>query len=386
MSNFKNRLKIIKDENGYRERISLYSAQDTIVRVEGKSVTNFASNNYLSLANNKSLKGSFKNFIEKYGIGSGSSPLISGYNKEYKKLELYISKLLGFESTLITNSGYLANVGLLNAISERETTVFQDRLNHNSIIESSRLSRTNLIRYKHLDYEDLLSKITKAKSATKIIYTDSVFSMTGEKADIVALSNIAKKTKSLLFVDDAHGFGVLRLDKKRFPSCVSNINLKKVKIDAYIATFGKAIGTHGAFISGSKDIIELLIQKSKPYIYSTALPPAIIATTLESIKMIKRDLSLITNLTNNIRYFQEYSFKKKLKVNVSDTAIQTLKIGNPKSVINICKKAMKQGIFIQGIRYPTVPKDNDLIRINLCSGHTKKQIQSLIEFLIKIQE
>ena len=134
MSNFKNRLKIIKDENRYRERISLYSAQDTIVRVEGKSVTNFASNNYLSLANNKSLKGSFKNFIEKYGIGSGSSPLISGYNKEYKKLELYISKLLGFESTLITNSGYLANVGLLNAISERETTVFQDRLNHNSII------------------------------------------------------------------------------------------------------------------------------------------------------------------------------------------------------------------------------------------------------------
>ena len=174
MSNFKNRLKIIKDENRYRERISLYSAQDTIVRVEGKSVTNFASNNYLSLANNKSLKGIFKNFIEKYGIGSGSSPLISGYNKEYKKLELYISKLLGFESTLITNSGYLANVGLLNAISERETTVFQDRLNHNSIIESSRLSRTNLIRYKHLDYEDLLSKITKAKSATKIIYTDSV--------------------------------------------------------------------------------------------------------------------------------------------------------------------------------------------------------------------
>ena len=287
---------------------------------------------------------------------------------------------------MITNSGYLANVGLLNAISERETTVFQDRLNHNSIIESSRLSRTNLIRYKHLDYEDLLSKITKAKSATKIIYTDSVFSMTGEKADIVVLSNIAKKTKSLLFVDDAHGFGVLRLDKKRFPSCVSNINLKKIKIDAYIATFGKAIGTHGAFISGSKDIIELLIQKSKPYIYSTALPPAIIATTLESIKMIKRNLSLITNLTDNIRYFQEYSSKKKLKVNISDTAIQTLKIGNPKSVINICKKAMKQGIFIQGIRYPTVPKDNDLIRINLCSGHTKKQIQSLIEFLIKIQE
>ncbi len=384
MSDFKTRLEKIRNENRFRQRLPLESAQDTLVNIKGKLVINFASNNYLNLANNKHLKNSFKKSIEKYGIGSGSSPLISGYNKEYENLERFISKTIGFQSTLIMNSGYLANVGLLNAISEKGINVYQDRLNHNSIIESSRLSNTNLVRYKHLDYNDLLSKIRKSKSKINIIYTDSVFSMTGEKTDIAKLSKIAKKTKALLFVDDAHGFGVLRNDKKKFPSCLNNIDLKKVRIDAYIATFGKAVGTHGSFISGSKNLIDILVQQSKPYIYSTALPPALIATTYESLKMIMHDDKLVTKLLDNIKYFQQYSLRKRLHTNFSDTAIQSLTIGNPKRVMDICKKALRDNIFIQGIRYPTVPKNKDLIRINLTSGHSKKQIQSLIEFLIKI--
>ncbi len=384
MSDFKTRLQKIRNEHRYRERLPLDSAQDILVKINGKLLTNFASNNYLNLANNKQLKKFFKKSIETYGIGSGSSPLISGYNREYEKLERFISKIIGFESTLIMNSGYLANIGLLNAISEKGPTIFQDRLNHNSIIESSRLSNTNLVRYKHLDYDDLLLKIDQSKSKINIIYTDSVFSMTGEKADIIKLSKIAIKTNAFLFIDDAHGFGVLRNNKKKFPSCLNNLDLNKVKIDAYIATFGKAVGTHGAFIAGSKNLIELLIQQSKPYIYSTALPPALIATSYESLKMIMNNDKLVTKLHDNIKYFQYYSLKKKLNINFSDTAIQTLTIGDPKNVTDICKKAMKDNIFIQGIRYPTVPKDKDLIRINLTSGHSKKQIQSLVEFLIKI--
>ena len=384
MSDFKKIISILKKDNNYRERISTESPQDSSIKVSGKILNNFSSNNYLNLSNNKQLRTKLKNNIDIYGIGSGASPLISGYSTAHKNLENRITQLLGFESTLVSNSGYLANVGLINAISERQITIFQDKGNHSSIIESSRLSKTKLIRYKHLNYKDLELKIKKDKSPIKIIYTDTVFSMTGEQADLVKLSLIAKQNKSLLFIDDAHGFGVLRENKNLFPSSINGLNLDKIKIDAYIGTFGKAVGTFGAFICGSQELINILIQKSKPYIYSTALPPALVQTTLESINMIMGDKKIVDSLHNNIAYFKKLTNELKININNSDTPIQTISIGNPKTVMDICNKAKQSNIFIQGIRYPTVPRNQDLLRINLTSGHSKKQIQSLVEFLNKL--
>ena len=384
MSDFKKIISILKKDNNYRKRISTESPQDSSIKVSGKILNNFSSNNYLNLSNNKQLRTKLKNNIDIYGIGSGASPLISGYSTAHKNLENRITQLLGFESTLVTNSGYLANVGLINAISERQITIFQDKGNHSSIIESSRLSKTKLIRYKHLNYKDLELKIKKDKSPIKIIYTDTVFSMTGEQADLVKLSLIAKQNKSLLFIDDAHGFGVLRENKNLFPSSINGLNLDKIKIDAYIGTFGKAVGTFGAFICGSQELINILIQKSKPYIYSTALPPALVQTTLESINMIMGDKKIVDSLHNNIAYFKKLTNELKININNSDTPIQTISIGNPKTVMDICNKAKQSNIFIQGIRYPTVPRNQDLLRINLTSGHSKKQIQSLVEFLNKL--
>ena len=384
MSDFKKIISILKKDNNYRKRISTESPQDSSIKVSGKILNNFSSNNYLNLSNNKQLRTKLKNNIDIYGIGSGASPLISGYSTAHKNLENRITQLLGFESTLVTNSGYLANVGLINAISEKQITVFQDKGNHSSIIESSRLSKTKLIRYKHLNYKDLELKIKKDKSPIKIIYTDTVFSMTGEQADLVKLSLIAKQNKSLLFIDDAHGFGVLRENKNLFPSSINGLNLDKIKIDAYIGTFGKAVGTFGAFICGSQELINILIQKSKPYIYSTALPPALVQTTLESINMIMGDKKIVDSLHNNIAYFKKLTNELKININNSDTPIQTISIGNPKTVMDICNKAKQSNIFIQGIRYPTVPRNQDLLRINLTSGHSKKQIQSLVEFLNKL--
>ena len=384
MSDFKKIISILKKDNNYRKRISTESPQDSSIKVSGKILNNFSSNNYLNLSNNKQLRTKLKNNIDIYGIGSGASPLISGYSTAHKNLENRITQLLGFESTLVTNSGYLANVGLINAISEKQITIFQDKGNHSSIIESSRLSKTKLIRYKHLNYKDLELKIKKDKSPIKIIYTDTVFSMTGEQADLVKLSLIAKQNKSLLFIDDAHGFGVLRENKNLFPSSINGLNLDKIKIDAYIGTFGKAVGTFGAFICGSQELINILIQKSKPYIYSTALPPALVQTTLESINMIMGDKKIVDSLHNIIAYFKKLTNEIKININNSDTPIQTISIGNPKTVMDICNKAKQSNIFIQGIRYPTVPRNQDLLRINLTSGHSKKQIQSLVEFLNKL--
>ena len=385
MSDFKKIISILKKDNNYRKGISTESPQDSSIKVSGKILNNFSSNNYLNLSNNKQLRTKLKNNIDIYGIGSGASPLISGYSTAHKNLENRITQLLGFESTLVTNSGYLANVGLINAISEKQITIFQDKGNHSSIIESSRLSKTKLIRYKHLNYKDLELKIKKDKSPIKIIYTDTVFSMTGEQADLVKLSLIAKQNKSLLFIDDAHGFGVLRENKNLFPSSINGLNVDKIKIDAYIGTFGKAVGTFGAFICGSQELINILIQKSKPYIYSTALPPALVQTTLESINMIMGDKKIVDSLHNNIAYFKKLTNELKININNSDTPIQTISIGNPKTVMDICNKAKQSNIFIQGIRYPTVPRNQDLLRINLTSGHSKKQIQSLVEFLNTIK-
>ena len=162
MPDFKNIILSLKKDNNYRNRVTTESAQDSLIKVSGKILNNFSSNNYLNLANNKKLKIKLKKCVDEYGIGSGASPLISGYSKAHESLEKCITKLLGFESTLVSNSGYLTNVGLINAISENEITIFQDKGNHNSIIESSRLSKTKLVRYKHLDYSDLEDKIQKA--------------------------------------------------------------------------------------------------------------------------------------------------------------------------------------------------------------------------------
>jgi len=378
---FKNRISQIKKDGRYRKRIATQSAQDVVIKINNEYINNFSSNNYLNLSNSPYLIKQMKKHLSKYGVGSGASPLISGYSDAHLKIENRLSQIMGFQSSLVSNSGYLTNVGLLNAITEKKADVFQDRENHNSIIESSRLSNSKLIRYKHLDYFDLENKILASNSNKKIIFIDSVFSMTGEKYDLEKISRIAKKYGCLLFVDDAHGFGVTRKDERLFPSSLNGINKNKVKIDAYIGTFGKAIGTFGAFVCGSKSLIDLLIQNSKPYIYSTALPAAVVSTTLDSINYIMKNKILSTKLKNNILFFKKLASDNDIKLNESHTQIQTITIGDPKKVMNIHKKALMSKIYLQAIRYPTVPLNRDLLRINLTSGHSKKQIQSLVEFL-----
>ena len=185
----------------------------------------------------------------------------------------------------------------------------------------------------------------------------------------------------MLFVDDAHGFGVSRKDGRLFPSSLNGIKKNKVKIDAYIGTFGKAVGTFGAFVCGSHSLIELLIQNSKPYIYSTSLPAVVANTTLDSINYIMKNKTLSSKLEKNVHYFKKLAYDNDIDLNKSETQIQTITIGDPKLVMKIHNKALMSKIYLQAIRYPTVPLKRDLLRINLTSGHSKKQIQSLVEFL-----
>ena len=384
MIEFDGVLNKIKEEGYFRKRTALKSAQDTIVTINGKKYINFASNNYLNLANNQKLKKIFKKSISEYGVGSGSSPLVSGYSDEHLMLESELAKYTKFQSSIVTNSGYLSNVGLINAISERNMIIFQDKMNHNSIIEGSRLSNSHLIRFKHKDYDDLANKIKKYHSHNKIIYVDAVFSMTGELSQLDELSAIAKENKALLIVDDAHGFGVIKKNETHFPSILSLYKRKNISVDAYIGTFGKAAGTFGSFIAANKNITQLIIQKSKPYIYSTSLPAALVKTTRESLKIIKQDKKLHAKLNRNIKYFRSLSKCHGVNIGQSETPIQTITIGDPKKVVFLQKKALEAGIFLQAIRYPTVPRNRDLLRISITAGQTTKHIEKLLNFLKRI--
>ena len=204
------------DNSYYRKRKVSDSAQDVLFKLGKKKYISFASNDYLGLANEKKIKKAFIKGVEKYGVGTGASPLISGYTTAHQKLEKELAEYLGFESSLICNSGYLANIGLINAISEKNILVLQDKENHNSIIQGSRLSKTKLIRYKHMSETDLKEKLKNNLSyKEKIIFTESVFSMSGDISNIKNIHKTAKKQKALLFVDDAHGFCVMKNDKKK---------------------------------------------------------------------------------------------------------------------------------------------------------------------------
>ncbi len=381
MFDYSNILTELRKDGYYRRRIAVNSPQDKYIIIKNKKVLNFTSNDYLGLANSDYLKEIFYKKIKNYGVGSGSSPLISGYSSQHKELEQELTKLTKFDSAVVVNSGYLANVGLINALSDKDVVILQDKMNHNSIIEGTRLTKSQLVRFPHKNYSELSEKIKKIKNNLKIIYVDAVFSMTGESSDLKKLSLIAKNNDALLIVDDAHGFGVIRNDAKSFPSSLSMYRNGEINIDAYIGTFGKAVGVFGSFISGRRDIIELVIQKSKPYIYSTALPASLAGTVLESLRYIKRNTSLNKKLYENIKVFKEIAKKENINIQESDTAIQTMIVGEPKRLKAIQESALKAGIYIQAIRYPTVPKNNDLIRISLTSSHSTKDIERLLHFL-----
>ena len=381
MFNYSNILTELRKDGYYRERMAVESPQDRYIVIKNKKVLNFTSNDYLGLANSDYLKDIFYKKIKEYGVGSGSSPLISGYSSQHKELEQELTNITRLDSTVVVNSGYLANVGLINALSDKNVVILQDKMNHNSIIEGTRLTTSQLVRYHHRDYSDLSEKIKKIKNNLKIIYVDAVFSMTGETSDLKKLSSIARDNDALLIVDDAHGFGVVKNCSKEFPSSLSMYHKSDINIDAYIGTFGKAVGLFGSFISGKRDIIELIIQRSKPYIYSTALPASLAGTILESLRYIKKNTSLNKKLSENIKIFREIAKKENIKLQESQTAIQTIIVGEPKKLKKIQESALEADIYIQAIRYPTVPKSNDLIRISLTSNHTLKDIERLLYFL-----
>ena len=373
---FSKKLSDLKQQHLYRSRKVVDGAQSVQIIINGKSLINFCSNDYLSLANHPEIKEAFKQGIDEYGVGSGASHLVSGHSRAHHDLEAALADYTGQARALLFSTGYTANLGVFSALKDELDWALQDKLNHASLIDANQLIGLPIQRYLHNDIASLEKKADK-QSGQGMIVTDTVFSMDGDQANIDDLQKIAEgeldlakrgrsgvnNSSAILMQDDAHGFGVFEP------------NIPKNSI--YMATLGKAAGTMGAFVAGNEDFIEFLIQKSRPYIYTTAIAPAICVATLKSLDLIKQGEQK-AKLLANIDFFRNFSQAIDLPISPSNSAIQPLIIGDSEKALSISQKLFDQGFYVSAIRAPTVPKGTERLRITLSADHTQNQIEQLL--------
>lgn len=367
----KNLLRQIRDREGIIKNSSK-------IILDGKEYINFSSNDYLGLSNNQEIIDAAKEALDKYGFGAVSSRLLSGGTILHKELERVLSDFKMTESALIVNSGYIAN-SAISIIAEEGDVVFSDELNHASLIDGCRLSKAKRVIYKHCDMDHLRSLLKKESGKKKIVVTDTVFSMDGDLAPLKDIYNICKEIDGelLLYIDDAHGTGVLGSGK----GALMHFNIDPEPWIIQMMTFSKALGSYGAAIVGNKDIIDYLINSLRGFIFSTALPPCIIAATLKALEIIQKDENLIKRLWYNrnkaIKEIRSLGFET-LK---SETPIIPLIVGDINDTLRLSKYLFDNQIYAPAIRPPTVKIPR--IRIIVTASHSEDDIDRLIELLRK---
>jgi 8-amino-7-oxononanoate synthase len=345
--------------------------------IDGKAVINFCSNDYLGLANHEEVKKAFIEGIKKYGAGSGSAHLVNGHSSAHHALEEELAEFTGYPRALLFSTGYMANLGLAQALVGKGDSVLEDRLNHASLIDGGLLSGARFQRYAHNDATQLEQKLNDAKGET-LVLTDGVFSMDGDIANLPAIASSCQHHDAWLMVDDAHGFGLLGEHGR---GSLEHFQLSQNEVPIYMATLGKALGTSGAFIAGSDALIETLIQKARPYIYTTATPPAVAEATRASLQLVQAQPELRTQLNDNIAYFKHCAEHIEITLSASQTAIQPIIIGEAERAVAISERLLEHGLLVTAIRPPTVPKGTARLRVTLSAAHTRTQIDKLIETL-----
>ena len=361
--NFSKKISVIEQNNLLRLRKIAQSEQSTEMVIDDQKIINFCSNDYLSLANHPQIKEALIEGVNRYGVGSGASHLVSGHSESHHKLEEALAQDTGQERALLFSSGYSANLGVFSALRDEFDWVLQDKFNHASLSDGNRLIGLPIQRYLHNNLESLENKLKK-QTGTGLIVTDNVFSMDGDRANIDGIKTISAKSGALLMQDDAHGFGI-------FEATIPNHSI-------YVATLGKAAGVMGAFVSGSSDMIEFLIQKSRPYIYTTAISPSMCVAVLKSLELMKKGEQK-EKLFSNINYFKDCAETLDLNFEPSESAIQPLIIGSSNKALSLSNKLFEGGYFVSAIRPPTVPPNTARMRFTLSANHSFSQIESLLK-------
>lgn len=371
-----------KEDNLWRQRLHLNSPQGPHIQLAGSKdvLLNFSSNDYLGLAQNSAalLAGA-----EKWGMGSGASHLVCGHSQAHQQLEQAIAESVGYPRALLFANGYMANMAILQTLLKRQDHLYQDKLNHASLIDGGLLSNSKMRRYRHNDCEHLAHFLQQDSNQDhlSLIATDGVFSMDGDQAHLAELSRLSRQNNALLMVDDAHGFAVL--GNEFHTGSLAQQGVKPAEVDLYMGTLGKGLGGYGAFVAASEEIIEYLIQFARPYIYTTALPAAFASAMRDNLAIVMTG-ERQKQLSSNIQYFRENAQILGLNLMPSTTAIQPLIIGDDAKAIEISQSLQAVGILVTAIRPPTVTKGTARLRITLTASHTESDIDYLLAKLVAI--
>ncbi|MEW6214246.1 MAG: 8-amino-7-oxononanoate synthase [Nitrospirota bacterium] len=377
ISMFFERLKNLKERGLLREIKDRASPQGPKVKFDSREYINFSSNDYLGLANHPYIIDKVKKSLNDFGYGSAASRLLGGGSNIHRELEDKIAQFKDTESALVLNSGYAANTGIIPAITDEDTTIFSDELNHASIIDGCRLSKAKTLIYRHKDLYHLEKLIKKEDAKRKIVVADTVFSMDGDIAPLSDIYDICKKNNVVLYIDDAHGTGVLGNGK----GALSHYNIKAEPSIIQMGTFSKALGSFGAFIAGSRDVIKWTLNTARSFIFSTALPPCVIAATVAALELIKKDSELIKRLWANREKLSLCLKDIGYDIMESETPIIPIRTGTVENTLRVSRHLYEKGIFAPAIRPPTVKEPR--IRITVTAAHTEEDIERLIEALKK---
>ena len=384
LENLQNELKNIKNDGLFKTERIITSQQSAEIEANGKKLLNFCANNYLGLSNNSQVMKASQEMIEKRGYGMSSVRFICGTQDIHKELELKISEFLAMEDTILYAACFDANGGVFEPLFTEEDAIISDELNHASIIDGVRLCKSARYRYKNNDMTDLETQLKAAsekKHRFKIIVTDGVFSMDGIVADLKGVCDLAEKYDALVMVDDSHATGFIGKTGRG----THEENEVMGRVDIITSTLGKALGgALGGFTSGKKEIIDMLRQRSRPYLFSNSLAPGIVGAAIKVLDMISNDTTLRDKVMENAEYFRANMKTKGFDIPDGNAAIVPVMLYDAPLSQKMAEKLMDEGIYVIGFFYPVVPKGKARIRVQLSAAHTKEHLDNAIAAFEKI--
>ncbi len=371
-----------------RKRRQLESPTGPEVVVDGKQLLSFCSNDYLGLANHPDVVAAFKRGLDEYGAGSGASHLVTGHTAAHTALEEELAAFTGRSRALLFSSGYMANVGVLTTLLDDKDQVFQDKLNHASLLDGGLFCGANFRRYPHKDMKRLDTMMDGAGTeGLRMIVSDGVFSMDGDVAPLGQLLKIADRHRAVTMIDDAHGFGCLGKQGGGLIEAAQERGaiIDETRLPILMCTLGKALGTAGAFVAGSEALIESLIQFCRPYIYTTAMPAAVAVATRQSLQLVKTEGWRREHLRSHVQRFRKGAAELSLPLLDSPTQIQIVMLGTPERALAASSALEQKGILVAAIRPPTVPPGTSRLRITFSAAHTGQQVDQLLSALSELK-
>ncbi|MEN8204647.1 MAG: 8-amino-7-oxononanoate synthase [Pseudomonadota bacterium] len=378
MKNLARQLQQRRHHHLYRSRLVVDGPQGVMVHIDGRDYLSFCSNDYLGLANHPDVVAAFHRGVDGFGCGSGAAHLITGHSRAHHALEEELADFVQRPRALLFSTGYSANLGIMSSLLGRGDRVFEDRLNHASLLDAARLSGARLIRYPHNEPAELDSRLASAPACETLLATDGVFSMDGDIAPLAQLSDIATRHDTWMLVDEAHGLGVLG---PQGSGSAAQAGLGVSEVPILMGTLGKAFGTFGAFVAGNEDLTETLIQQARTYIYTTAPPPAVACAARAALKLVREDDWRREHLQCLVKRFRSGARQLGLSLCDSETPIQPLLAGAAEGALKLSQALREQGILISAIRPPTVAEGSSRLRITFSAAHSEAQVDRLLAAL-----